>query len=171
MVNSPRGSTKWASASFSVPVEDLLVELGELAADGDAAVAPRGEHVGERRPDPAGGLKGDEGVGLGCEGLEELAPVGGAARRPADEAEAVAREAGDGHRGGDRRGAGDGDDRHALGARGGDEARAGVADAWGAGLGHEGDVVLGEGPQELRDAGGGVVLLEAQEPSCECGSG
>ena len=59
-VNSPRGSTKWRSASDDAAAEHLLVELRQLAADGDVAVAQRLLDVGQRVAQPVRRLEGDQ---------------------------------------------------------------------------------------------------------------
>jgi hypothetical protein len=136
----------------------LFVQLGELAADGDAAVRHDFVDGGEGSAQAARRFKGDQRRGLLRGVLQQGAQLPDGARQEADEAEVVAAQAGDGEGGDDGGGAGQADDLVAGAAGGGNQIDAGVGDGGGAGVGDERNVGFGETLKDMRDAFGFVVV-------------
>ena len=163
MVNSPRGSWKWASASEAVPrnvSSNFLVSSRQTAS---RPVAKRFTDGLEGGAEAVGRFEEDGRSRLARGGSEDAATLAGAAREEAEEREFAHREARGDEGGDDGGGAGNRDDREAGGDRGGDQLVAGITDAGGARLGDEGDVACLERGEELRSAAAHVVLVVADD--------
>ena len=141
--------------------EHLLVELGELAADGDSAVAEGGQQVVQGLAEAMWGLEGHEGVLFPGQRLEGRTPFPGLPGQEAEEEEAVGGQAryDQGRR--DGGGAGDSHDRDACGRGRSDQLVARIADEGHAGVGDQGNCAVPQGCQEGGQLAGGVGVVEA----------
>ena len=138
------------------------MQLRELAADGYGRVAEGGGDVVEGGGEAAGAFEEDERAG-GVRGFGQAAAAFAPRfREEAEEMRVAPREARDGERRRQRRGAGHGEDGHARLVRGLDGARAGVGDGGRARVGGEGDDARARRLQQARDARLHVVLGEAE---------
>lgn len=143
--------------------QGLLVELGELPAEGEAAV--RVEGVPEVRKGGAelvGGLMEEHGAFLRLEGGQALPALLLIHGEEAFKAEAARGEAGDRQGVDGGAAAGDGDDRHAVFRAEPHETLPGVGDGGGAGVRHQGAALS---RQEALQNG-----LARRRPGCAHGS-
>jgi len=140
---------------------DLLVQLAQLAPDGDRAVAQHVQHGLERGRQPVGAFVGDQGAGLARQGRQRGAQRLLAARQEADEQEAVGRQAGrdQGRHHGGR--AGQRDDRNLARQRLADQLVAGIGDARHARVGDERHVPGGQRVEHRVELGQLIVLVIA----------
>ena len=157
--NSPRSVMRAVRArsarSPSDPRTNLLVELGQLAADGGRPIrSARAGEVGERRRDPPGRLEDDAATLVGRDPGQPLAPLAAAPRQEPLERPARAGDAARHERGQDGRRPGDRDDDAALPRPGPDELVARVAHAGRPGIGDQRQVApAAQVLEQLRAAG------------------
>src|SRR4051794_11437924 len=139
---------------------DLLVDLGQLAADGGLAVGGEGGEGGEGLADAARALEGDHGLGRAQDPLHLPRPP----RQEALEAPLVGRQPGGDQR--HRHHRGPRQDRHLEGAvdAAADQLVARVGDRRHAGIGDEGDDIAALDPlRQLQRPGSFVALVEGDE--------
>ncbi|MNX74628.1 hypothetical protein D3C86_1060740 [compost metagenome] len=152
---------------------DFFELLGELAADGDAALAQHGQRAGQA-VDAVRRFQQHHGARLLREGLHGGVALAGLARQEAREHEgaavvrvaalaAVGHEPSRAHERDDAAGARQ--RQHALAGRahGGGQARAGVAHAGRAGVAHVGDALALREPRDHGLRGFGLVVLVHRE--------
>ena len=149
--------------------EHLLERLSQLAADGDAAVAPFGVHVGEAAQKPVRRLEGDYGVRVVAQGGEQATALAGAAGEKAQVGELPGGQAGDRERGRNGGGAGDRRDGESRLQGRRHQIVAGVADDGRAAFGNEGDVAVAQGGEDLGGPRRPVVLVIADEAGLPAG--
>ena len=141
--------------------EHLLVELRELAASGNPAVAEGGQQVVQGLAEAMGGLEGHEGVLFPGQRPEGGTPFPGLPGQKAEEEEAVGGQARHDQGRRDGGGAGDSHDRDARGRGRGYQLVARVADEGHAGVGDQGDYAVPQGCQEGGQLAGRVGVVEA----------
>jgi len=144
---------------------DLLVDLGELARDGDGPVTAHRQEVAQCGGQPGRRLQDDGGALLGGECGEPGAPRRALARQEPLHAEPRRRQAAGDEGGEDRRRPRHHHDLEAPVGGGGHQALARVRDPRQTGIGHDSHQAPGRQPLEhLGDAGDLVVLVDRHEP-------
>jgi hypothetical protein len=140
---------------------DLLVELGELAADRGRAVWGERRQRRQRLRQAAGGLEGDHGLGR----LQHALELAGAARQEPEEAPAVGGQPRGDQRRDHRRGAGQHLDLEVAVDAGPDQAIAGIGDRRGACVGDEHDRLAAlDHLRQLARPLGLVLLVVGDQP-------
>ena len=171
-VTSPRGGSASRAGDLGRrPADDLLVELGELAADGHGAVGQRAGDLGEQAGQPARALEGDGRDLQPGQALDQPPPLGRAPRREAEEDEAaLARQPRRGQGGGHRAGTGDDLDRQVGVERGAHQPGAGIADQGHARVRDQRDPRAGaHARHQVGGAGGLVVLVDGHHRRIRAG--
>ena len=141
---------------------DLLVHLGELAAHGGASLGQGRRQHGDAARQPLPGLEGHDQAAAAAPAVQHRLQLARPARQIADEAEAVAVEAGGHQRREHRRRPRQHGEVEALGDGAHDQAHAGILHAGHAGVGDQGHVLaVAQAAQHLLGLLRLVVLEEA----------